>query len=129
MTRVGSPESDRYHRASLALHEARWVHDFMIECISKMEAGANEYIEKPNFRLCYLMFLFVTFRIKLNEESTLNIAAIDPDDDYVKCGQALYMEAGIFSLSSLALSGVTITEVGLRLTFYVAQEKKAGVDT
>ena len=85
----------------------------MIEFISKMEAGAHECIEKPNFRLCYLMFLFVTYRIKLNEESTLNIAAIDPDDDYVKCGQALYMEAGIFSLSSLALSGVTIEEVGL----------------
>ena len=59
------------------------------------------------------------YRLKLNKESTVKIAATDPDDDYVKCGESLFVESGVFAEAAPKLPGVTIEEVSnLPLVLY-----------
>ena len=54
---------------------------------------------------------FFYYRLKLNKESTIKIAATDPDDDYVKCGESVFVESGVLAEKGHKLPGVTIEEV------------------
>ena len=46
--------------------------------------------------------------------STIQIAATDPDDDYVKCGESEYVEKGVFANVNHSIDGVTVKQVSTK---------------
>ena len=46
--------------------------------------------------------------------STIQIAATDPDDDYVRCGESEYVEKGVFANVNHSIDGVTVKQVSTK---------------
>ena len=84
-------------------------------CLRVIQQDKNRKLNSDNcwqrtsLKYCLKALLFI--RLKLDKESTIKIAATDPDDDWIKCRKSEYVEIGIFGQPGHILPGATVDEV------------------